>query len=244
MAEEKSDQVMPAGKWQFDQAVTEVFDDMLKRSIPQYELMRKLTFDLGCEFVQRGSTIIDLGCSHGEALQPFIDKFGVSNRYFGIEVSQPMLEAARKRYAGFIQNSFVDIREMDLRKQYPRGLNSSLVLSVLTLQFIPIEYRQELLGKIIDELLPGGALILVEKVLANGPKLDRIYNQQYWNLKAEHGYSQDQIASKRESLEGVLVPVSYNFNEHMLREAGFKTVDCFWRYLNFAGLIAIKGDSK
>ena len=30
------------------------------------------------------------------------------------------------------------------------------------------------------------------------------------------------------------------WNEWMLRSAGFGEIDCFWRWLNFAGWIAVK----
>ncbi len=62
----------------------------------------------------------------------------------------------------------------------------------------------------------------------------------YYDLKAENGYSQDQIERKRLSLEGVLVPVTAHWNEEMLKTAGFVEVDCFWRWMNFAGWVAVK----
>ena len=112
------DQVMPDGKWEFDSDVTNVFDDMLERSIPQYHVMRQACFDIGKRFVKKGTAIIDLGCSLGQALSPFIDKFGAHNHFIGIDVSEPMLEAARQRYKGYIDCGLVDIKRMDLRHEY------------------------------------------------------------------------------------------------------------------------------
>ena len=40
------DHTIPEGKWQFNEGVTKVFDDMLSRSIPEYQVMRQLVFDL------------------------------------------------------------------------------------------------------------------------------------------------------------------------------------------------------
>ena len=42
------------------------------------------------------------------------------------------------------------------------------------------------------------------------------------------------------ALEGVLVPQTAAQNEALLDEAGFSQVDCFWRWMNFAGWIAIR----
>jgi tRNA (cmo5U34)-methyltransferase len=222
------DQVMPKDKWSFDGEVTAVFDDMLSRSIPQYELMRKACFDLACQYIQPRTDVVDLGCSRGEAMALLVDRFGAHNRFVGIEVSAPMLEAARARFKGLIDCGVVDIRKMDLRTGYP-PVKASLTLAILTIQFTPIEYRQRILRDVFKSTLSGGALIMVEKVLGNCSEIDEAMITNYYALKVEHGYSQDQIQRKRLSLEGVLVPVTAHWNEELLRTAGFTQVDCFWR---------------
>ena len=230
---------MPDGSWEFDADVTEVFDDMLARSIPQYKVMRQACFEIGSRYAKRATDIVDLGCSRGEALAPLVDKFGVDNRYIGVEISDPMLEAARARFEGYINCGIVDIRKMDLRYEYPPVL-ASLALSVLTLQFTPIEYRLQILSRIYEGLIEGGALILVEKVLGASASLDEMMVALYYNMKRQNGYTEDQIQRKRMSLEGVLVPMTARWNEEMLQITGFRQIDCFWRWLNFAGWVAVK----
>lgn len=229
----------PDGKWAFDENVTKCFSDMLARSIPQYEVMRQAVFDIACWYVQPKTDIIDMGCSRGDALAPFVEKFGAHNRYVGLEVSEPMIAASRERFQGLINCGLVDIRNHDLRKGLP-PLMPSVVLSVLTLQFTPIEYRQQIVKSVYDRLRPGGAFILIEKILGEHAALDDLMVDLYYRLKSGNGYSPDDIQRKRMSLEGVLVPVTAKWNEQLLRGAGFTEVDCFWRYLNFAGWIAIK----
>lgn len=230
------DQVMPNGRWQFDTDVTTVFDDMLARSIPQYDVMRRAVTDIGARYVQPDTWITDLGCSRGQALAPFVDRFGARNSYLGIEASEAMYLAARARFAG---NERVTIRQDDLRQRYPFE-QASLTLSVLTLQFTPIEYRQRIVRDIYRHTLPGGALILVEKVLGATAEVDALMVDLYYALKGENGYSPAQIERKRLSLEGVLVPVTARWNEELLHTAGFSQVDCFWRWMNFAGWIAVR----
>lgn len=233
------DQVMPMGAWTFDTDVAQVFDDMLQRSIPQYDVMRRTVFELACAFVKDDQTIVDLGCSRGEALAPFVQKFGAYNRYVGIDVSEPMLDAARERFQSLIQAGLVDIRSCDLRTSYPPA-HACVTLCVLTLQFTPIEHRQKILRTIYKHTQPGGALILVEKVLGATADLDALMIERYYTMKAENGYSQEQIERKRLSLEGVLVPVTAKWNEELLHTAGFSQVDCFWRWMNFAAWIAVR----
>lgn len=223
------------GKWEFDENVTKVFGDMLSRSIPNYETMRQLCFNLGKNFIKEDSTIVDMGCSNGLSVESFVKAFPL-NCFYLLDVSEPMLEECRKRFKDY---PLVFVHDNDLRKGIPMN-NVDLALSILTLQFTPIEYRQNILQDVYDKLNEGGAFIIVEKVLGNSAKIDDLFVKEYYNLKQENGYTQEQIANKRKSLEGVLVPLTSSFNEHLLHQVGFKYVDCFFRCLNFAGWIAIK----
>jgi len=235
----QKDEVMPGDKWEFDGDVAEVFDDMLARSIPQYEVMRQACFDLACRYQQKGTDIVDLGCSRGEAIARLTDKFGAHNHFVGVEVSPAMLEASRARFKGLIDCGVVDIKEHDLREGLP-FVRASVILSVLTIQFTPIEYRLKILSDVYESLLPGGVFILVEKVLGASAKLDAVMVDVYYDMKREHGYTEDQIQRKRLSLEGVLVPVTARWNEELLQMVGFQQVDTFWRWMNFAGWLAVK----
>lgn len=239
MTAEAKDQVLPEGKWAFDGEVTRAFDDMLARSIPQYEVMRRSVFDLACRFVKPKTAIVDLGCSRGEALAQLIERFGAHNRYVGVDVSEPMLAAACERFKGMIDCGIVQIRNCDLRRDFPPE-EASITLSVLTLQFTPIEYRQQIVRRIFKHTLPGGAFILVEKVIGSNAELDGLLTDLYLGLKSANGYSQEQIERKRLSLEGVLVPVTSHWNEELLEAAGFAQIECFWRWMNFAGWVAVK----
>ena len=230
---------LPEGKWTFDAAVTGCFDDMLGRSIPQYGEMRELCYLVARRYVQRDTDIVDLGCSQGGAMKPLIAEFGCYNRHVGVEVSEPMLEAARERYASLIETGVVEIRSVDLRHEFP-PVRASVIQSVLTLQFIPIEYLQRVVQNVYQHLLPGGAFILVEKVLGATSDLDDLMVSEYLGMKARHGYSQEEIDRKRLSLEGVLVPVTAGWNEDLLHREGFSKIDCFWRWMNFAAWVALK----
>jgi tRNA (cmo5U34)-methyltransferase len=234
-----TDHTLPDGRWTFDADVADVFDDMLRRSIPQYDVMRSTVADIGARFVQPQTAIVDLGCSRGDALDPFVRQFGAANQFVGVEVSAPMLAIARARFAGYIRTGVVEIRDIDLRHAYPPA-RASLTLAVLTLQFVPIEYRPALLRRVFEHTTSGGAFVVVEKVLGAAGVLDELMTTQYLDLKRAHGYSDDEIARKRLSLEGVLVPVTAAWNEDLLRAAGFVPVECFWRWMNFAGWIGLK----
>jgi len=212
---------------------------MLRRSIPQYDVMRQAVVDLGSRFVRPETHIVDLGCARGDAMAPFVRMFAGANNYVGVDVSSPMLAVARRRFRREIAKGYLQLRPLDLRVDYPPG-HASLTLCVLTLQFIPTENRRRILRTVYEHTAPGGALILVEKVRGTGIELSQVMIDLYHRLKAGHGYTAEEIECKRLALEGVLVPVTSKHNEEMLAGAGFDGIDCFWRWMNFAGWIAVK----
>ena len=63
------DNVQPRGAWQFDSEVTRVFDDMLGRSIPGYDDMRRLTAWLTAWAAPAGGRVLDVGCSRGRGIR-------------------------------------------------------------------------------------------------------------------------------------------------------------------------------
>jgi len=223
---------MPEGAWEFDQDVTDAFDDMLTRSIPNIEEMRSGVTAFAVSALPQGGVVLDVGCSRGSALAHVIEK-RPDVKAIGVEISKPMLAAARQR---FVDNENVTIIEYDLRDGLP-DVTADVTLSILTLQFTPVEYRQRIMTAIKERT--SKALILVEKVLGATAEIDDSMVKAYYDMKRMHGYSDEAIERKRLSLEGVLVPATASWNEDLIRSAGWEHVDTFWRWMNFAGWIAL-----
>jgi len=49
-----------------------------------------------------------------------------------------------------------------------------------------------------------------------------------------------EIAQKREALENVLILYQLWENEELLQRAGFRSVDVFFKWYNFCGMLALK----
>lgn len=228
------DEVIAKGKWEFDDEVARCFDNMLQRSIPDYENMRKLVYSIGRHYIAKGITVMDIGCSNGNAVLPFVKEF--QTPFLLIDVSESFLDLCRR---GFKEYPNVKVMNHDLRNGVP-DVSSSLILSILTVQFTPIEYRQKIINSVYKSLIPGGAFVFVEKLLGSTFDIDTVLVDEYYTMKSENQYTQEQIQLKRKSLEGVLVPVTEQWNIDLLKSAGFRKIECFWRYLNFAGWLAVK----
>lgn len=228
-------------KWEFNQEVTNVFEDMLKRSIPDYQTMRNLVDTILINHIKSNqlqhSNILDLGCSDGRSIETAVSKLK-TNYFLGLECSTPMLKSAREKYRWEENVEFknVDLRELEF---LPRK-NCGAILSILTLQFIPIEYRQKIIQQVYDALDKKGIFIFVEKVMGDNYRTSQLYEKLYYESKSSNGYSNEEIRDKKLKLEGVLVPVTNNYNIDLLKQAGFAVYDIFWKHLNFIGYVAYK----
>jgi tRNA (cmo5U34)-methyltransferase len=226
--------------FEFDEKVAGVFDDMVARSVPYYDEVQRLQVDLAVEFLpERESLVYDLGCSTGTTLHLLSShpRCPKAARFVGLDNSPAMLDKARAKLAsagGRAQLLEADLNAgVDLRP-------CRIVFLNWTLQFVRPLYRESLVRRIYEALEPGGALFLSEKVLLSSSFLNRLYIEHYLQYKRSRGYSDAEIQRKREALENVLVPYRLEENRLMLERAGFGTIDPFFRWLNFACLLAVK----
>lgn len=165
------DEVMQNRSWEFNEEVSEVFSDMLSRSIPDYDNMRDLMFRMAKNFVTPYSNVLDIGCSTGLSAKGLIEcKEAEKTDFMLIDISEPMIRKCRELYE---DRKNVDVLQWDITEGCP-VCRCSVIISCLTLQFVPIEYRQKIISSIYDSLNKGGALFLVEKVIGNSHTIDKV----------------------------------------------------------------------
>jgi tRNA (cmo5U34)-methyltransferase len=111
---------------------------------------------------------------------------------------------------------------------------------ILTLQFVRPLNREVLVKQLYDGLNAGGVLLLVEKLTSEHTMFNRLFIQHYYAFKKRNGYSEMEIANKREALENVLIPYRMDENFGLLKKVGFGHVEVFFRWYNFCAMIAIK----
>lgn len=236
-----ADELKAIADFDFGEKTAEVFDDMLDRSIPQYWELQRMIGELAAEFAVDGSSIYDLGCSTGITLKTLGDAVAAAGKHvslLGVDYSEPMLERARKRFADVATAARPVFLNGDLNRPCPIE-NASVVVLNLTLQFVRPLNRDRLIQDIARGLGPGGCLILVEKVVSEEAQLNRTFIRLYYEMKRRNGYSDTEIAQKRESLENVLIPYRIQENVALLKRNGFDEADTFFKWYNFAGLVAL-----
>lgn len=223
----------------FGEETAAVFDDMLDRSVPFYAEMQRMMGEIAADFAVPGTRLYDLGCSTGTTLLWLDRLLPPDVTFIGVDSSPEMLEKARKKLA---EHEFSREHEL-VCQNLDTGVaivNASVVVMNLTLQFVRPLYRDQLIQGIAHGTNEGGCLLLVEKVLGPDSTLNRLFIKYYYDFKKRNGYSEMEIAQKREALENVLIPYQFEENRELLLRNGFKACDVFFRWYNFCGMVAIK----
>ncbi|WP_171016296.1 carboxy-S-adenosyl-L-methionine synthase CmoA [Pseudomonas sp. F(2018)] len=226
----------------FNEDVAKVFPDMIKRSVPGYPTIVENLGVLAAQFAQPHSALYDLGCSLGAVTQALRRHVRTDDcRVIAVDNSPAMVERCSEylhaQDAMFQELLPVEVIEADILTLDFQP--ASLVALNFTLQFVAPEQRLELLSRIRQALLPGGALILSEKLRFEDAAEQALLGELHLAFKRANGYSELEIAQKRSAIENVMKPDSLEQHRERLLAAGFSKVVPWFQCLNFASLIAL-----
>lgn len=214
----------------FDAGVTRVFADMIRRSVPGYDLLLPMTGVLARDYLRPGSHCYDIGCARGatlHAIHAWAAPAGV--RFVGIDDSADMIAACRELALPDTEFVQADATTFDYRP-------ASFVALNYTLQFIEPDARTPLLQRLRSVL--DGALVIAEKTHAPEAAEQARLTRWHEAFKRANGYSQLEVAAKRSALEHVLRTDTPAGVEQRLEEAGFRTVTRWFHTLNFSAWLA------
>ncbi len=225
--------------FQFDASVSAVFDDMVDRSVPGYRTLIANIGPLGKHFIQAHSRCYDLGCSHGAAaLSVFkhcklegLEIIAVDNATAMIEHCAQLV--LQQNAQDIIRTQCDDIQNITIN-------NASMVILNLTLQFIAIQQRQEILQNIYAGLNANGVCLITEKIVLPDPAQEDLLHTLHTGFKSANNYSDLEISQKRKSLENVLLRESLDSHIARLTKIGFTQVVPWFQCFNFVSLLAIK----
>ena len=221
----------------FDENVVAVFDDMVKRSVPGYEAMLKMVGLVARTYGKDHTNYYDLGSSTGATtLALALNNKHKNNKFIAVDNSPQMVKKCERNLSGNVDNFEIicgDINDISIE-------NASIVVLNLTLQFVELEKRPILIQKIYDGLMPGGVLIISEKIHFDNKENQDLLANLHLDFKRANGYSELEIANKRQSLENILVTESKKDHLERLKLCGFRESSCYFQCLNFASFLSVK----
>ena len=223
--------------FRFDQDVVKVFDDMVRRSVPGYDSMIQMIGLIARMYGQDNTNYYDLGSSTGAiTLSIALNNKSKNNQFFAIDNSKEMVEQCEKNLHNKVDNLQAicdDINQVQIK-------SASIVVLNLTLQFIDVNLRSNLIKKIYDGLESGGILIISEKIHFDDAVTQNQITKLHMDFKKENGYSELEIANKRQAIENVLITETKEQHLNRLRDCGFIETSCFFQCLNFVSFLSVK----
>jgi tRNA (cmo5U34)-methyltransferase len=225
--------------FRFDEQVVKVFPDMISRSVPGYELVVPMIGLLARRYAQPDSKIYDLGCSLGAAsLAMSLTIRAGGTEIIAVDNSEAMVTRFRKVMQEHIEGVPIEVRLQDIMDTNIE--NASVVVLNFTLQFLDQAQRQALINRIAAGMRKGGALIISEKICFEHPQEQLDQTEWHHDFKRTQGYSELEIAQKRNALEDVLRPEPETTHFKRLRQAGFSSTRRWFQCFSFASYISFK----
>ena len=169
---------------------------------------------------QQITRFIDLGTGDGRLLALVRGRYSDSEGV-GLDSSAPMLDRARERFDDDLQ---IELREHDLRKRLPEIGATDAFVSGLAIHHLEDGRKQELFGEIHALLTPGGVFANLDLVRSASPRLHERFRREIGRVKDD---PTDRLAELSEQIG-------------WLREIGFSEVDCHFKWLELALIVAVK----
>lgn len=169
---------------------------------------------------RRPRRVLDLGTGGG-ALIADVRSISPSAEAYGLDISPPLLAAARMSFAG---EKGVHFREHDLTEPLPTGHGRfDLIVSAWVIHHLPDPRKEALYREAFELLEPGGLFCNMDLVALPTAELQRRALAVFASMDDEED-SSDQPA-----------PVETQLG--WLRDAGFANVDCYWKWLATAMMV-------
>lgn len=236
-------------KFEFDEEVSPVFENMAQRSIPMYQETHRLHARMARQHhfkTDRKLRILDVGTSTGMFFQHLCRSAGTPcdirppfiSSAIGTDISPSMLELLRKELE-WVQALPLPAEQLStLQDKSFDIINISYVM-----QFIEPPSRQGIYNSLYDLLDDGGLLFVSEKHLPSvhaDHEIDQHMTEQYVDFRIANGYTRREIDAKTKALKGSMWPNTFNETVDMLTAAGFQQVTETARWLHFGSMVAAK----
>ena len=226
--------------WAFNKNVSKSFDSHVRESVPFYDTFQKDIAKYSEWFLKEGSVVYDLGCSTGKTIK-YISKLNIDTKVeiIAIDNSKSMVKIAK--------NNLKKIKNINLKIKVLYGdvnkiifKKNDLIYSILLMPFLSKKNQIKFLKKSYKSLKSGGGFICINKIQSNNSQFQDIFNQLYFDFKKSKKISSTDILKKARSLRSVMTLNTQNEEIKNLKNAGFKKIEVFFKYLNFIGIIAVK----
>jgi tRNA (cmo5U34)-methyltransferase len=213
------------------------YTSLRRRLVPRFDAFYGAAVDALSECVSGNSIerVLDVGAGTGLLTELVAERYPAA-RVELLDGSPEMLDEARQR----LGERVVAVYVQDMAGELPAGPYDAVV-SALAIHHLEDEDKRALFARVHDVLRPGGVFVNAEQVLGPTPELAKLYVDSWQRRCRELGASDEEVAaSVQRRRHDRSAPVEDQLQ--WLRDAGFPTVDCLYKYWEMAVLVAVKED--
>jgi len=206
------------------------YDDAIRRRIPLYREIQTLMASLLPFPKKEYLRVLDLGCGTGETSVSLLKEYPLA-RVTGIDSSPDMLDVARKKVKHTtwrVDFLCQDIRAFNLEGEF------DVIVSGFSLHFLSPDEKEEILRKCLALLKDGGMFMDSEAVLSPSEKVYNMYMEKWKDFMRSNGFSDEEIGSHILKFLKDVKPMTVDNQLGLMRKAGFRDVECYFKYLNWA----------
>jgi tRNA (cmo5U34)-methyltransferase len=191
--------------------------DYLKREIPHREIAEGMLLEALPDRVER---VLDLGTGDGRMLTLVLSEHPDAHG-LGIDSSEPMLARARER---FRSSPGVELKVHDLERCLDATGPFDVVVSGLAIHHLDDNRKAAIFAEIYTMLAPAGVFVNLDLVSSD---TDGLHERFLRAIGRTHEDPTDQPATLCSQLE-------------WLRNTGFAEVDCHFKWLELALIVAVR----
>ncbi len=210
--------------WSFDApGLAGSFDEYVRSQLPFYDLATAAVADVARLHLPADGSVVDLGASTGNVGRALGGL--LTSRRANLAAIEPSAEM-RANYTGG-----GTLHDGQAQTFTPEA-RPDVVVSFLTLAFVPPPQRRATIERWVGMLNPGGALVLVERFHVGAPLLCR---HLIHAAKARAGSCEDDVIAKELSIAGVLRPLPLTLVDR-------PSAHLFFAYGDFRGYVIEVGE--
>lgn len=207
-------------------SIAEEYDSQREKLIPFMSMYYGTAVDLINLKDEKGK-ILDLGAGTGLLTRFVLEKYPKAN-YTLVDIAEDMLKVARKRFENYDNISFKveDYREGIKDEKY------NYIISAMSIHHLDSNEKRELYRNIYNALDDDGIFINADQVLGEDEESEKITKGYQLNHIENCELSREDKDATYERIKLDKMD-TMSIQMEMLRDAGFKSVDIYYKFYNY-----------
>jgi len=223
----------------------ELLEDLYELVVPKFREANDIVVSMLDFPADRPIRLLDLGCGFGHLSSRLLEILP-NAKVFGFDNQPAILQRAQKRTQEYGDRFVGLVRDLNESNWLQEMREIDAIVSTFALDYLPPERHRQLIHEAAASLQNGGRWVSCEFFRAKDDRINRVFHD------IEVQLVQDKLRQGEVSAEEIdqlsnssllrqshyVVDVAQKLS--WLQEAGLKTVDIPWKFLNLAIICAVK----